>query len=508
MITNITLGLLVLTVLAPTDDALNEFSLNNSAINSDAEFARAVLEYHIANETHPSATFGIEPLFPATLLTNNNYTNVTNGQRVEMMLETGEPAILSGMKAVSRIATPDIFFVGGLIHVIDKALTIPLSFPATITAAGLDDLVALLNHGNWLNPSSPAVEIVNTLSDLTIFGPNDPRFGATFTGFDSLSQEQLDDIFRFSVVQGAVVYSDQLKNNSRFETLEGNSVVLTEANGGFYVDQARIKTRDYLCSNGVLQVIDQPLNPAQAGARPAIIPEEEEKDGGSGLSSAAAAGIGIAVGVLLLGGGLVAALIIRNRRKRRGQMLPPDGPPRGRGGSVGNSLRAFARRVTKDTLELEFHGPPPRYGAHELDNKGFQNNYTTQVGDTVLELRQSPSPTPRVGVSPLDADNANVSPGAIISPASAARSPVGSNRAIPNFSRSRSNTNDANRASMVSTGAASLNLRGPAGSGLPPSPPNTRGEVQEIDGQEAPRNKISIHFTGDAPRHLGFQARY
>jgi uncharacterized surface protein with fasciclin (FAS1) repeats len=461
------------------------------------------VEYHLANETHPSATFGIEPLFPATLLSNTSYTNVTGGQRVEMMLDNDQPAIVSGIKAMSRIVRPDIFFIGGLIHVIDSVLTIPVSFPATITAAGLNDFVALLNSGGWLNPSSQAAEIVNSLADLTIWGPNDPRFGATFTGFDAFSEEQLDAIFRYSIVQGQVVYSDQLKNNSQFKTLEGRSVILTETDGAFYVDQARITSRDFLCSNGVLQVIDQPLNPETSGIRPTIVPADEEKSDDGGLSSAAAAGIGIAVGVLLLGGGLIAALVIRNRRKNRGQMLPPDQSSRPRG-SVAQSLRMFARRVTKDTLELEFNGPPPRYGAHELDNKGLGNGYRTQVGETVVELSHSPEPRP--GVSPMDGHE-GASPGGVISPDSATRSPDGS-RVIPNFSRSRSNTaSPQNRASTYSN-AASLNLRGPAGSGLPPSPPNTRGGVAEIDGQEAPRNKISISFTGDAPRHLGFQARY
>ena len=466
-------------MLAPSDDAFNAFASNNSDIASDRDKVRALIEYHITYNDHPSASFGIAPLFPATLLTNPLYANVTGGQRVEMMLEDNQPTILSGLKKPSRVLTPDIFYQGGLIHIIDSVLTIPLSFAATITGAGLDDLVAILSAGGWLNPSSVAVQVANSEPDLTIFGPNDPRFGATFTGFEGLSREALDSIFLYSAVQGTVIYSDLFKNDTKLKTMQGASVTLTDANGGFYVDMARITARDYICTNGVLQVIDQPLNPNTTNTRPAIIPQEAARNGDGGLSSAAAAGIGIALGVLLLGGGIVAALIIRNRRKRRGQVRLEGDGPHNRELAEGS---ARVRQPDRDTVELEFHGPPPpRY---ELDNKDENGNSVR--GPTVVELRQSPSPTPRLG--PVDATDGR----------STTRGRKGN--------KSRGQSTNSARNSFASAGAYSLNLRGPAGSGLPPSPPNSAPKPQEIDGQE--RNRISIHFTGETPRHLGFQARY
>jgi uncharacterized surface protein with fasciclin (FAS1) repeats len=136
-------------------------------------------------------------------------------------------------------------------------LTIPISFPATITKAGLTDLIALLSKGGWLNPSSPAVTIINTLSDLTVWGPNSPQFGASFTGWDGLDETSLLDIFEYSISEGAVVYSSLFRNNSKLPTLDKLSLTMTNISGGFYVDTALITTTDYLTSNGVLQVIDR-----------------------------------------------------------------------------------------------------------------------------------------------------------------------------------------------------------------------------------------------------------
>lgn len=151
----------------------------------------------------------------------------------------------------------DIFFLGGLVHIIDSVLTIPLSFPATITKARLTQLVALLNQGGWLTPSSPAVNIVNSLSDLTIFAPNNSQLGATFTAWEGLSQKQLLSIFQYSISQGPVIYSSDFRNNTKLPTLDGISATMTEVNGQFYVDTSLITTTDYLTSNGVLQILDR-----------------------------------------------------------------------------------------------------------------------------------------------------------------------------------------------------------------------------------------------------------
>jgi len=52
---------------------------------------------------------------------------------------------------------------------VDAVLTIPVSVPATITRAGLNDLVALLNKGGWLTPDSQVADIVNGSPDLTMY---------------------------------------------------------------------------------------------------------------------------------------------------------------------------------------------------------------------------------------------------------------------------------------------------------------------------------------------------
>ncbi|KIW66132.1 hypothetical protein, variant [Phialophora macrospora] len=357
-------------VLVPNDQALAAFGDENPDLSNDTEAVRALLEYHIANGTHPSATFGLQPLFVPTLLTNPDYTNVTGGQVVEFASQDNRSAVVSGLKAVSHLVEADIFYLGGLIHIIDSVLTIPISFPATITKAGLTDLVVLLNKGGFVTPSSPAVTIVNSLSDLTIFGPNSSQFSTSFTGWDGLSSTDLLSIFQYSISQGPVLYSSNFRNDTEIPTLDGISATMSEQDGQFYVDASLITTRDYLTSNGVLQILDSPLNPNTTGQQPLATPESN-KGGSGGLSTAAAAGVGIAVGAIILGGALVVALYIRTKRRRR-----------------------FAQTAGGQSGE-----PPPRY---ELDTKGFRESTAEARGaprSQVYEIHHPPKPP-----SPLEID--------------------------------------------------------------------------------------------------------
>ncbi|OCT47219.1 beta-Ig-H3/fasciclin [Cladophialophora carrionii] len=350
-------------VLIPNDQALAAFGNENPDLSNDTDALRALLEYHIANGTHPSATFGLQPLFVPTLLTNPDYTNVTGGQVVEITSLDNRSAVVSGVKAVSHVVEADIFYLGGLIHIIDSVLTIPISSPATITKAGLTDLVALLNKGGFLTPSSPAATIVNSLADLTIFGPNSSQFSASFTGWEGLSSTDLLSILQYSISQGPVRYSSTFQSNTQVPTLDGISATMTEQDGQFYVDASLITTKDYLTSNGVLQILDRPTTSINSHIEP--------RGASGGLSTAAAAGIGIAIGAIILGGALVVALYMRTKRRRR--------------------FAEFTGGQTGD--------PPPRY---ELDAKGFHESATDASEVPRSQVIEIHHPTPPR--SPLEID--------------------------------------------------------------------------------------------------------
>ncbi len=89
-----------ITILAPSNDAfakLGNASLSNTAV------IPALLSYHVINGTFPSSAFTNTPVFAATSLMDPNYSNVTGGQRVEIVKSGNDVNVISGLKAMSKV---------------------------------------------------------------------------------------------------------------------------------------------------------------------------------------------------------------------------------------------------------------------------------------------------------------------------------------------------------------------------------------------------------------------
>jgi uncharacterized surface protein with fasciclin (FAS1) repeats len=163
----------------------------------------------------------------------------------------------------------DIEFSNGIIHIIDKLLLIPLSLSATLLAGNFTALAGAATSANLIEP-------LESLSDVTIFCPNNDAFqkraGANVT------DDQLAQILQYHVVQGAPVgYSTTLSNDMKLPTLAGEELTITiDEEGAVFVNDARVINSDILIANGVLHVIDTVLNPAEADAEPSTEEEEEE----------------------------------------------------------------------------------------------------------------------------------------------------------------------------------------------------------------------------------------
>ena len=76
------------TLLVPNNTALSQwragqiFSFENSE-NNTQDYIEETLSYHLLNGTYPTADFGKQPQFISTGLSNESWSLVTGGQRVE-----------------------------------------------------------------------------------------------------------------------------------------------------------------------------------------------------------------------------------------------------------------------------------------------------------------------------------------------------------------------------------------------------------------------------------------
>jgi uncharacterized surface protein with fasciclin (FAS1) repeats len=290
------------TLFAPSDEAFASivseggiFSIEQAAI--DPGLIEQILRYHLYKGVIKAEDIGEIPQFVPGYLNYSGFvldgevsgSNVTGGQVVSVSLDEEENAVVTaGIKATSKVIkavsplltfailsnqeffdwhetkTQDIEFDNGIIHIIDKLLLIPLSISATLIAGNFTALAGAATSANLVEP-------LESLSDVTIFCPNNDAFQklAGTPGANNITDEQLAEILQYHVVQGAVGYSTTLSNDLKLPTLAGEELTITiDDEGGVFVNNARVINSDILIANGVLHVIDTVLNPAEADAAP------------------------------------------------------------------------------------------------------------------------------------------------------------------------------------------------------------------------------------------------
>ncbi|KAK7717853.1 hypothetical protein SLS57_006229 [Botryosphaeria dothidea] len=264
-----------ITILAPSNEAFGK--LLNSPVGSQLAtnpgLIQSVLTYHVLNGTYSSDQITDDVAFIPTLLQDPLYTNVTGGQRVGVEKEDNNVVFYSGLLANSTVTQADVRFTGGVVHIIDNVLTLPANASTTAIAANLTALAGALTTANL-------VSAVDTARDVTIFAPANAAFEAIGSVLANATTEQLADVLTYHVVNGTVAYSTTLRPGEQTLTsLNGGQLtVRVQDDGNVFVNGARVVLTDVLIANGVVHVIDNVLNPANATAAP---PSGENDENGT-----------------------------------------------------------------------------------------------------------------------------------------------------------------------------------------------------------------------------------
>ncbi|KAL8924105.1 MAG: hypothetical protein Q9208_004242 [Pyrenodesmia sp. 3 TL-2023] len=252
------------TILAPSNDAFNKFMRTPAAValtSGDNAAISALLMYHILNGTYPASAVTETPAFIPTMLNNTAYTNVTGGQVVEALRQEDNVVFYSGLVMNSTVTTADQNFTGGVVHIVDTVLTVPDSVSNTAINAGLSGVAGALTRARL-------VDAVDSLSDVTIFAPNNSAFQAIGSALPNLTMSQLASILQYHVVNGTVAYSSSLMDGMTVPALAGGDLRITISDGDVFVNSAKVLMPDVLVANGVVHVIDNVLNPNNTSAQP------------------------------------------------------------------------------------------------------------------------------------------------------------------------------------------------------------------------------------------------
>jgi transforming growth factor-beta-induced protein len=259
------------TVFAPNDAAFS--SLNESmkamlASNNTTDQAKVMklLQYHVV---------------PTLVVIGNetqDQTLVTASKEKVVVKVDGDNVTVNGVKV-----TQTVVGTNGVVYVVDKVLIQPMSILDTAKANGLTRWAAAVEQANL-------TKALNATGPFTVFAPNDAAFEAM--GEMSLDQENLTKVLLYHVVPGEL-FTWEMKNGS-LTTLNGQKVNITVIGGDgnvtgnatsnatgnvtvtktvYMVNNATIVIADILCSNGVIQVIDQVLIPPNMNSNTSTTPE-------------------------------------------------------------------------------------------------------------------------------------------------------------------------------------------------------------------------------------------
>lgn len=153
----------------------------------------------------------------------------------------------------------DIVSAGGIVHIIDTPLKLPVAAVNAISDARLSFFISILTRGGYLSrATNQYVHDILDSTDVTYFIPNTASALENFTAKATVWQE--DDFkrgFQYHVIPKSVGYSDNLKNGTSFTTVEGSNFTITKLGKDIYVNAAKVIATDILVSNGVIHVIDK-----------------------------------------------------------------------------------------------------------------------------------------------------------------------------------------------------------------------------------------------------------
>lgn len=244
-----------MTLLAPSDDAIQDF-----AFPQNADDIEKFLRYHVINRA-ASVKDLTDLQYPNTYLTDDVDLPDDAGQVIVVEPEgSSNNATLSDGLNEAKIVDGDLEANNGFIHVIDKVLTPPKS--PSETARQVEELSTFANT----LITKDQLSIIDDPKEVTIFAPNNEAFNQLPKS--TIDSDKIKDILKYHVVKG-VLYARLITNGTRPKTEKGGEVMITVDGDKISVNKAKVIRTDILTDNGVIHIIDTVLDPDSPEAKQA-----------------------------------------------------------------------------------------------------------------------------------------------------------------------------------------------------------------------------------------------
>ncbi len=243
------------TVLAPTNQAFIDAGFTSEAIDALPESGVPALKEILLNHVLTGAILSSD-------LTNNSYAktlatgpaSATN--TLSLFIQTTPSVKFNGISTVVT-GGANVIASNGVVHVVDKVITLPTVVSHAVANPNFTTLVSLLTNQNLVPTLNGTAG-----SPFTVFAPLNSAFDtATLALYTSLTSAQKTAVLTYHVVGGANVQSNAIPTTP-ITTLETGTFTIA---GTVITDEANRTTNivltDVQCSNGIIHAVNQVLLP-------------------------------------------------------------------------------------------------------------------------------------------------------------------------------------------------------------------------------------------------------
>lgn len=235
------------TVFAPNNAAFNNLP-DGTLDNLSTEELAQILTFHV-----------VEGEITASDLSASQTVETIQGEEILVTVDGGTVTV----NGSAVVGTPDVQASNGVIHIVDDVL-LPQAFrePNIVdTAENLGNFTTLVGALEQTGLKST----IQYLGPFTVFAPTDAAFNNLPAGLlDGLSNEALAEILQYHVLNGSVLSTDLMAEQS-VPSLTQEELFIT-ADGDVTVNgSSNVATADVEASNGVIHAVDRVLLPDAYG---------------------------------------------------------------------------------------------------------------------------------------------------------------------------------------------------------------------------------------------------
>ncbi|KAJ3511180.1 hypothetical protein NMY22_g15735 [Coprinellus aureogranulatus] len=237
------------TFLAPSNDAINAWIPTIDPSSLTPAFYESFVRYHFLTSVLKAG----RPQCCGGIIADDSSLDPTS------LLEGPTSSMRLGPAA--GVTKPDLEYDGGVIHVIDHVLNLPLPGTQTAEALGLTVAAGFLKASNL-------TELFDTTPKLTSFPPTDAAFAAA--GIDPTAHDSPDDAaaaidaLKYHVIIGDLRYSTAVEDGQDYQTLLGVPVTVHKKDGQLLINDVPVEQGNVIVANGVAHVLSGVLVPPTA----------------------------------------------------------------------------------------------------------------------------------------------------------------------------------------------------------------------------------------------------